>query len=894
MRTRDSLYFRHAYNDLTKNKGVTLALTVVLTLSAFLMATGAMVMERTLGSVDRLFEQARPPHFLQMHRGDHDPDALARFAAEHPEIDAWLIEDMLGFDGASLTWSRPSTGETGDLGDSLIDNLFVTPNEEFDFLLDETGSAPTPAPGEVYVPVTYQQRFGLRVGDELGVGTDTGVHRLSVQGFVRDAQMASSLSSATRFLVSEDDHAALAAAGGGAPEIIVEYRLADPAGAADLQRAYEADPDLPANGQAVTFTMIRLLNTFSDGLVAVALVFASLLLIAISLLNLRFVIRGTLEDEVRQIGAMKAIGIPDREISRLYLAKYSVMTLLACAVGGVLAVFATGLLTRGVQVNYAQAPPGFATFLVPLLALALVFGFVIGVCRGVLRGVARIEVVNALVHGSVLDERRTARRAGRRARRVRRTGLAPEGAGADTTPRGRDRDQARSRDRSQGQGRDQARSRDRSQGRGTRTDTRTGARTGMRTGTFPGLGVNGRLVLLDLRAELGQWALVPVVFFLAAVLMTLPTNLLSTFESPRFVTYMGAPQSDVRADLQFSDDVDAVRAALLMDMHRDDRLTDVRAFANVPFRVRGEEGWELLRVEVGDHTGHTVEFVEGGPPGPGDIALSVLNAEAYGVAAGDGLTVGRDTADETAGADGAAQADTADEADGGTGEPGRTGPAGEPERTETLTVSGVYQDVTSGGFTAKAPGEVTSGASGYTVYANTAGGIDPGEVAADYGERFPTAAVIPAQEYVQQTLSYVTDALRGAAVLSVVFGVGVAVLITSLFLELRLTRDRRRMGVLSALGFSAGEIIAQVRVKTLLAVAVGTVTGLVFAATAGDTVVGTLLAAAGLGLADLTFLPNPLLVYVAYPLVLVGAGYLGAVFLTGRLRGADKSAWLRS
>lgn len=67
--TRDHLYLRHGLNDLVKNSGVNLALTTLLLLTAFLMATGAMVMERTLGSVDALFEVARPPHFLQMHTG---------------------------------------------------------------------------------------------------------------------------------------------------------------------------------------------------------------------------------------------------------------------------------------------------------------------------------------------------------------------------------------------------------------------------------------------------------------------------------------------------------------------------------------------------------------------------------------------------------------------------------------------------------------------------------------------------------------------------------------------------------------------------------------------------------------------------------------------------------
>jgi putative ABC transport system permease protein len=798
MNENRSLALRYAASDLRRHRGAGVALLVVLILSTFLMATGSMVMERVVGSVDRLFDEAEPPHFLQMHKGDHDPEALARFADAHPEIEAWLVEEMLGFDGAAIAWHRPSTGESGDLSESLIDNLFVTQNREFDLLLDEAGAAARPARGEAYVPVAYQQRFGLQVGDRLVIGTDADPLEVRVEGFVRDAQMASSLSSATRFVLSDADFRALERAGGGAPEIIAEYRLSDPSAASAFQRAYEADEALPKNGQAVTFQMIRTVNALGDGLVAVALMFVSLLLIAISLLSVRFVIRGTLEDEVREIGAMKAIGLPSGTIAGLHLTKYRILSLLACVVGGILAVVATELLTRGIRLSYAEAPFGIMTVLVPVVAVMVVHLVVMGLCRGALRSVDRIEVVGALVHGSTLGERRSARLSARRARRARRSSIA----------------------------------------------------------SYRGRGLGGRLLLLDLRAEGRQWALVPVVFFLATVLMTLPMNLLSTFESPRFVAYMGAPESDLRADLQFSDDLDTVRDDILSSMRADDRLTDVRAFANVLHEVRVADGWENLRVEVGDHAEDTVEFLRGGCPGADEIALSVLSADKHAVEVGDELTVRLD---------------------------------GEPA---ALVVSGVYQDVTSGGHTAKTTGEVTGGAAGYVVYANAVTGEDPAEIAADYDERFPAASVIPMREYMQQTLSHVTDALRTAAALSFVFALGVAALITTLFLRLRLIRERTTMGTLSAVGFSTREIIAQVRVKTLLGAIAGTGLGLVLAATAGESVAGVLISATGLGIADLAFIPDPLLVFAACPLALIGAGCLSAAVLTARLRGADTSSWL--
>ncbi|MDO5065973.1 MAG: ABC transporter permease [Propionibacteriaceae bacterium] len=792
---KEWLYLRYSRNDLVRNWGVNLALLAILVLSAFLMATGCMVMERLVGGVNKLFDEARPPHFLQMHVGPYDPAALERFAAEHPEIDSWLVEEMIGHDSASLTWSRPTTGESGSMAESLIDNLFVSQNESFDLLLDADGAAVRPSDGEVYVPVAYESRFHLLVGDVLQIQTGSGVKSFTVAGFVRDAQMASSLSSATRFVISPGDFAALAEAGGGSPEIIVEYRVTDTSQIGQLQTAYEADESLPRNGQAVTFDMIRLVNVFSDGLVAIALVFASLLLVVIALVNLRFIIKGTMEDEVRQIGVMRALGLPTKAITGLYLGKYSLMALIACLLGGLLGVAATSLLTQNIAKNYASPDAGVATVLAPVVALVLVYLLVVGICRGILRGVRRVEVVGALVHGSLMDEKQTARRAVRAARQARRARLGSGGVG---------------------------------------------------------LG----LAWIDLRAELRQWLLIPVVFCLTALLLILPMNLLTTFSSPRFVTYMGAPLADVRADLQFFDEVTTVRADLVAAMEADPRVDDIRTFGTVLDEARGPEGWESLRVEVGDHSRGTVEFLSGQRPAEGQIALSVLNADHYGVTVGDTLAVRRDG------------------------------------RESAVEVSGIYQDVTSGGRTAKMQGEAPGDAVSHIIYADVTEGTDPAGISQEYGERFSQASIVPMQEYVTQTLSGITDAFRSAAWLSFGFGLAVAGLITALFLKLRLARERRRMGVLAALGFSRRELIAQVRFKTALMVAVGTVLGTLIASTLGEAAVSTLISASGFGLASLRFITQPWVVLVGYPLTLMAVGLLVAVLVTAGLSRGETSQWL--
>lgn len=790
---------RYLRSDLRMNKGVHLALTALLVLSAFLMATGAMVAERLVGSIDRLFEVAQPPDFLQMHRGDYDAAALEAFAAEHPEIDAWLIEEMLGFDGAAVSWQHSGTGASGNLSDSVMDNLFVTQNQEFDFLLDGAGAIAQPVAGEVYVPVTYQQRYGLETGDRLTIKTHAEPLELQVAGFVRDAQMASSMSSATRFLVSEQDFHALELAGGGAAERIIEYRLTDGSAAGDLQRAYQADPAVPKNGQAVTIGMIRLLNALGDGLVAAALVLGSLILVVVAVINLRFVIRGTLEDEIREIGAMRAIGIGRRQISALYLGKYVALTLIACVFGGALAVAATAVLTSQMQVNYAAAPAGLFTVLIPVIALGVLAAGVLLLCRGVLRRAGKASVVGALVGGSTLSDRQIARRARRGTARARRHRLA----------------------------------------------------------SYSGTRVNAFLARLDLRADARQWALVPIVFFLLSVLMILPTNLLSTFESPRFGASMGAPDADLLVSLQFSEEIEDTRAEILAGLQADHRVSDVRVLATELREVPGDDGWETLRVQVGDRAGAAVQYLHGRAPGPGQIALSVLNAERYQLATGDALPVRSDG------------------------------------QVSSAVVSGIYQDVTMAGYTAKLPGEPSTGAAGYAIYADVIGPADPATLAAEYADRFPTASVIEREEYLGQTMSFVTSAFRNVALLAVTFALAVAMLISGLFLSLQVKRDRQRMGVLSALGFSHREIIGQVRGKALAALSIGTIAGVAFTAAAGQWLVGGFVAAAGLGITELQLFPHLPLAYGVYPLVLIGAGYLVTVLLTARLRDTAPSTWLR-
>ncbi|WP_029088781.1 ABC transporter permease [Brevibacterium album] len=797
---------RYAWNDLQRNRGTMLALVLLFVLSALLMASGAVVLERLSGAVDRMFELSKPPHFLQMHRGEIDRAALGDFAQRHDQIEDWLVQEMLGFPSAVISWEHADGSERGDLSASMIDHLFVAQNDGFDLLLDEHDTAVDPAPGTVFVPVALARENGLGPGDELAVETASGTRSLEIAGTVRDAQMASSMSSSTRLLLAQEDLDRLRAAGGGASESLIEYRLEEGADTGSFQRDYEADTRLPHDGQAVTGAMIRLITVFSDGLIAIALMFASILLIGIAMLSIRFVIRSTIDDDVREIGALRAIGIPHRTIESLLLARYGAMAALGCAIGGVLSAFAAQPLTQGIRTNFASPPSTWLTFAAPGAAVLLVLATVLIVSGASLRRIRRLSVVDALVHGRA-DVPRRRRRAAR--------------------------------------------------GRAHASSRLAGA-----TGRLLTL----RLALADLLAQRRRWLLLPTVMCLGTLLVTLPAALLATFDNPRFTSYLGAPQSDLRSDVQFAaeDSAAATEAAasLLASLAADPRIDAVRPYATLREEAAGPEGWDTVGIEVGDHTQTDLKFRSGGAPAEDEVALSVLNADRLGVAVGDDLDLR------------------------GIGAAGG-------DAVVTHRVSGIYQDITSGGYTAKAQGAVPAESHRWTLYAQLSPGADPTVVASELNTEFPSAKTLAMQEYTAQTLGYATHALRTSALISTVFALLAIGLISVLFLRLAFGRDRTDLGVLTALGFSAGELASLIWMKTLIVSALGILAGGALASTVGSTLVSAALALSGTGISRLTLLPNPWISCLALPLLLLAASALGPLAYDRRLRAADRSSWLR-
>lgn len=373
-------------NDIRRSKAITLTTMLFVAAASMLVALAAVLVVNLTGAIDTLMTQAKTPHLMQMHAGELDAARLAAFAEQSQDVADFQAIEFLNLDGAQFVFVG------GSLADSVQDNGLSVQSEKFDFLLDLNGQVISVADGEIFIPITYIQSGIARVGETVTVAG----RPFTIAGALRDSQMQPLLSSSKRFLVSQNDFAALRQS--GSVEYLIEFRLHDLENLGAFETAYTA-AGLEANGPTLTYPLFRLFNGLSDGLMIAVILLVSALVIAIAFLCIRFTLLAKIEDDYREIGVMKAIGLRVSDIKKIYLTQYLAIAAAGSLLGyGLSFVFRDALLTN-IRLYMGESDNASLAPLLAIVSVALVFLTISAYVNGVLGRFRKISPAEAVRFG---------------------------------------------------------------------------------------------------------------------------------------------------------------------------------------------------------------------------------------------------------------------------------------------------------------------------------------------------------------------------------------------------------------------------------------------------------------------------------------------------------------
>ncbi len=344
----------------------------------------------------------------------------------------------------------------------------------------------------------------------------------------------------------------------------------------------------------------------------------------------------------------------------------------------------------------------------------------------------------------------------------------------------------------------------------------------------------------ELKCTWKSYFVIFLIFVFSSFLLLLPLNMNNTIDNPAFLTYMGIGESDIRIDIQYSENLMEENEKVMAYLKKDPEIDRYAAYQNGYVKSQNVDGeWEFIRVQNGDNAIFPLEYLEGiAPEELSDMALSYMNAVDLGKKVGDTITVTYQG------------------------------------KEDSFKVCGIYQDITYGGKTAKATiGFDVKDIEGYIIYIDVCEGVDIDKKIAEMRTSLPESKITPVNEFVFQTLSGIVENMSLVEGAAIVISLLLNILITIMFLKLIITKEHSAIAIKKVIGFSTRDIRIQLGIRVLIIQFFAIIIGTILANSLGEVIFAGMLSS--VGVAKIKMLIEPVWVYLICP-----AGQFIAVVVT--------------
>lgn len=143
-----------------------------------------------------------------------------------------------------------------------------------------------------------------------------------------------------------------------------------------------------------------MINGITDGIMIAVLVLIGMLVILVAFLCIRFTLLATVEEDYKEIGVLKAIGMRVTQIKKLYLAKYGVIAGVACMLGFLASLPLQIPFMHNIRLYMGDSGSRFPGLLSGLAGAVLIFAVVMLYVNGVLRRFRNISPAQAVRFGA--------------------------------------------------------------------------------------------------------------------------------------------------------------------------------------------------------------------------------------------------------------------------------------------------------------------------------------------------------------------------------------------------------------------------------------------------------------------------------------------------------------
>lgn len=391
-RSGKNMLFHILKKDLKRKKTMNVILLLFIMMAATFLAASVNNLMVITGAVDHFLELANTPDLLTIAVSPEKESSIEKFLKESPDVDEYEVTEMYNLTDKDIrvkTCAKEPERQKFEK-DSFLALGALPRNFLKVFGLD--GAPVILKPGELAISRLQAEKNNLQLGDVLEIACGENTKQFTVAALVKDAVFGTQMMGFKRLLICQEDYDALTEGEN------IYYTFVYSINADDMesfQKEFKKN-NFQTVGE-VDRSLVKMCYIF-DMLIAAILIVVSVCLIVISFLILRFTIVFTLQEDYKEIGIMKAIGVKERGIKGIYLVKYAAISLLGSFIGLCISFPFQKLLLTGTAANIVMEN-GDENILINAACAAFIVLIVLLFCYGSTSKVKKFSAIQAIRNG---------------------------------------------------------------------------------------------------------------------------------------------------------------------------------------------------------------------------------------------------------------------------------------------------------------------------------------------------------------------------------------------------------------------------------------------------------------------------------------------------------------
>ncbi|MCG2729162.1 MAG: FtsX-like permease family protein [Acetobacterium sp.] len=392
--------FMIATNNIKKAKVATATLIILIAIATIFLYVGISVLSNMDTFIDEKNAETNGAHLISITDGNHDQDIQGIYEAIASYSYSEREEGMMSM---SSSFQNINTGEEANSIPAVFLNLDTDRKISQVNIIDQAERMPK---NGVIVPYVLKAANGYQTGDTLKLTVDDASTEFEIAGFYEDLMFASpsNVSMYKLFVGNQQFQEFLAQPEYGAKCSYIAVITDDINGTEAFESQYIKEiktimPEGTGSYASLSYGTMKTGVAIFINIIMAVLVSFSIIILAIAAIVIKFSTTTHIENNIKNIGALEAMGYTTGQIISSILMEYLLITTVGFIVG-----LGSGLLISPVITNVVSSSIGlrWATGLYPqaaLVSLGVIMMTVLGISYFSAAKIKRITPLTALRNG---------------------------------------------------------------------------------------------------------------------------------------------------------------------------------------------------------------------------------------------------------------------------------------------------------------------------------------------------------------------------------------------------------------------------------------------------------------------------------------------------------------